>query len=112
MPTRPRADRPGVASRAIPAGSGFGLGALVLLVGVPLLGPWVGVDVIAADLLEPPDVPVLELQAPEPFRALPRIPFRHDQPQRKAVFGLERRPAVPPRHEDVVIHHRLEGKLR
>src|SRR5947207_15217186 len=61
----------------------------MLLKGVALLLPVVGVVVIAVALPEAGLVVVQELQASEPLRALPEVAGRYDQPEWPAVFRFE-----------------------
>src|SRR5581483_5500857 len=87
------------------------LGAGALLVGVAFLAPGVGVDVVPAGLPEPTDVVLGELEPAEPLRALPRVALRHDEAKREPVLRRELLAVVRPRHQHVVLHHRLEGEV-
>src|SRR3990170_4883534 len=88
------------------------LGARTLLIGVALLDPGVGMDVVPAHLPEPALVVRRELEAAQPLRALPGVAPGHDDPEREPVLGREVLPAVCPRDEDVVVHHRLQRQVR
>src|SRR6266550_3081565 len=80
----------------------------LLLVRVALLGPGIGVDVVAALLPESAVVRRGELEAADPLGALPRVPLRDHEPKREAVVGGERLAAVRPCEQDVVVVHRPE----
>ena len=69
----------------------------------PLFLPRIGVVVVAVALPEAELVVVEELEATDPLAALPEIPLRDQQPERVAVFGLERRPAERVGQQDVVV---------
>src|SRR5262245_43695475 len=63
---------------------------------VSLLGPWIAAVVIAADFPTAGLVLSQAFDRLQPFRALPEIKMRHDEPHRAAVLDLQRlsRPAV------------------
>src|SRR5262249_40898013 len=71
-----------------------------LLVGVALLGPRVGVYVVAVLLPESGWIDVEELEGAEPLRALPEVELGQDQPERPAVVGLEVAACVLERSEE------------
>src|SRR6476620_3761464 len=52
-----------------------------------LLAPGIAIDVIAAELPEAGLVVFGELQADHPFRRLPEIEMRHEEPRRSAMVG-------------------------
>jgi hypothetical protein len=61
---------------------------------VPLLSPWIAVDVVAVGLPEPGLVVIHQPQTPHPLRALPEIQVRNEEPSGASVLGLERRAAI------------------
>src|ERR1700738_270863 len=64
------------------------------IVGVALLAPGIAVHVIAALLPETRLVARCEAQALDPFRALPEIQVRYEQPRRSAVLRRHRRSSI------------------
>src|SRR4029077_7209272 len=67
----------------------------IFLERVALLGPGVGVIVIAANFPESAPVDIREFDRAHPFCPLPSVKLRHDQPQRKSVVRLEVAPVMP-----------------
>src|SRR5436309_3750240 len=59
-----------------------------LLVGVALLGPRVGVHVVAVLLPEARRIDVEELERAQPLRRFPEVELRQDEPQGPAVGRL------------------------
>src|SRR5262245_14480531 len=82
-----------------------------LLVGVALLGPRVGVHVVAVLLPEPGRVDVEELEGAKPLRALPEVELGQDQPYGPAVVGLEVAASVLERQDDVVLDEIVERRV-
>src|SRR5579862_1952520 len=74
----------------------------IFLERVALLGPGVGVIVIAAHFPESAPVDVGKLDRAHPLRALPTVELRHDQAQRKSVIGLEIASVMPMDRKSVV----------
>src|SRR6476619_8260233 len=78
----------------------FGSGAFdetASVTGEALLAPGIAVDVIAAELPEAGLVSFRELQAAHPFRRLPEIEMRHEEPRRPAMVGRQRLAVVAER---------------
>src|ERR1700675_3792387 len=71
----------------------------VSVTGEALLAPRVAIDVIAAQLPEARLLLPRKLQAAHPFRRLPEIEMRHQQPGRPAMVGLKRLPRIVERVE-------------
>src|SRR6185295_6196404 len=65
-----------------------GVCALQAAVGKALFLPRIRLVVIAAHFPESGPVLFVKFDSGQPFRALPRIAFGHDQPHRSAVLGL------------------------
>src|SRR5262249_58257308 len=59
------------------------------LLGVALLGPRVGVHVVAVLLPETGGIDVQELEGAKPLRALPEVEIAQDQPHGPAAVALE-----------------------
>jgi hypothetical protein len=76
------------------------------IAGIALLGPGIAAVVIAADLPVARRIRAEELDALQPFRALPEIEMRHHQPHRAAMFLLQRH-ARPAMHEQGVFRGKI-----
>src|SRR5215210_298803 len=82
------------------------------LVGEALLFPGVCVIVVAVPLPEAELVVIEELQAADPLRALPEVALGNDEPERVAMFGLERLTAEGVREHHVVVVEDAEREIR
>src|ERR1700689_7438 len=74
----------------------------IFLKRVALLGPGVGMVVIAAHFPKSAPVYVGELDGAHPLGALPCVQLRHDEAQRKSMIGLQIAPVMPMRQHYVV----------
>src|SRR6266851_4656230 len=79
---------------------------------VTLLEPRVAVVVVAVAFPEPRLVVVLELQAGDPFRALPEVEVRHNHAGRPPVLERERGPLVVPDDPCLAARHVLQREVR
>src|SRR5204862_3649656 len=79
---------------------------------VALLEPRVAVVVVAVALPEARLVVLQQTQPAHPFRALPEIQVRHEQPRRPAVLSRERRAVVADRDPGLPSGHVLPREVR
>src|SRR5439155_1468790 len=91
-------------------GRGAGPGWSVTL--VALLEPRVAVVVVAVAFPEPRLVVILELQAGDPFRALPEVQVRHQQPGRAPVLDRQGVSLVVPDNPRLAAGHVLQREVR
>src|SRR5262249_33074323 len=74
-----------------------------LPVGEALLFPRVGFVVVAVPLPEAGLVVRNDLERADPFRALPEVTPRHDEPERPPVLGRELLAVMPVREQSIIL---------
>src|SRR3954465_12515847 len=84
---------------------------IIRLEPMPLLGPGVGVVVVAVQLPEAHPVLAHHLELAQELRRLPEVALRHEQSQRGAVVGLERLAGEGVGDHHIVVLERLEGDV-
>src|SRR6185437_9667703 len=84
----------------------------VSVIGVALLPPGIAIGVVAAQLPEAGLVALSELQPVRPFRGLPEIEMRHQQPCRATVIRLQRLALMAQRQHGPALREIGDGDIR